>query len=101
MLLKKGITLQGIKAETIICMYIADSIAKQRFNREITITSLNDGKHMPNSKHYQGYAFDIRTYDWKIQSELQTYIELLKKDLDFMCDIVLEKDHIHIEYDPK
>lgn len=63
-----------------------------------TITSGKDGNHSYNSLHYQGLAIDLRTRDMK---NPKMVIKLLKKALDYELDIVLEKDHIHIEYDPK
>jgi hypothetical protein len=69
-----------------------------------TITSGDDGKHMINSLHYKGLAIDLRTRDLEggslgsiakgIHAELKG---LLGRDYD----VVLEKDHIHLEYDPK
>ena len=65
---------------------------------EVTVTSGKDGVHSKNSKHYSGGAIDIRSKDMK----LPEYTTLrLKRKLGKDYDIVYEKDHIHIEYDPK
>ena len=63
-----------------------------------TITSGKDGLHSKDSLHYQGLAIDLRTRDMK---NPKMVVILLKNTLDYELDIVLEKDHIHIEYDPK
>ena len=63
-------------------------------------TSGTDGKHMAGSKHYEAKAVDLRSFHVsaemlpKIVSELQ---ERLGKDYD----VVLEKDHLHVEHDAK
>lgn len=69
-------------------------------NYEMTITSGNDGIHMKNSKHYKNEAIDIRTRDMEESKKILTQL-WLKKWLGLNYDIILEKDHIHIEYDPK
>lgn len=65
---------------------------------EPTITSGKDGKHMRGSKHYTGDAIDLRCYDMKKVEETTKAID---KALGAGYDVVFEKDHIHIEYDPK
>ena len=51
---------------------------------------------MNGSLHYQGKAFDLRTWHVieEVAKQLRTY---LGKDYD----VIVEKDHIHVEYDPK
>lgn len=65
-----------------------------------TVTSANDSKHRTNSLHYTDLALDFRTKDLPpgvaggIASQLQT-------SLGLGYDVVMEKDHIHTEYDNK
>lgn len=68
--------------------------------KELVITSISDGKHKEGSKHYTGEAFDIRTFHLA-PYELQDCLKYLRSRLDNQYDIVLEVDHIHIEYDEK
>jgi hypothetical protein len=65
---------------------------------EMTITSAKDGKHMVGSLHYTGNAIDIRTRDMIFLSKVKRQITF---DLGIDFDVVLENDHIHIEYDPQ
>ena len=78
----------------------ADAISTSRFNKEIVITSLLDGKHGVKSLHYSGNGADLRIFIYT-KDELAAFVKFLKEALDKEFDIVLEKDHIHIEYDPK
>jgi len=63
---------------------------------EAIITSGRDGIHKVGSFHYEGKAFDLRTFH-----VLEALKDELKKELGLKYDVILEKDHIHIEYDPK
>ena len=69
-------------------------------NYVMTITSGNDGVHKKNSKHYNNEAVDIRTRDMSEQNKVLTQL-WIKKWLGLNYDVILESDHIHIEYDPK
>lgn len=64
-----------------------------------TITSGHEvwAKHMKNSKHYKGEAIDIRTIDMRNKMIVYRRLKEILKDYD----VILEKTHIHIEYEPK
>ena len=64
------------------------------------LLSGNDGVHMKNSKHYKNEAIDIRTKDMSEQNKVLTKV-WIKKWLGMNYDVVLESDHIHIEYHTK
>ena len=50
-------------------------------------------------KRQVGKAFDVRSRDMS-DSELTTFLHLVKQECDSRLDIVKESNHIHIEYDP-
>jgi hypothetical protein len=77
---------------------ITESVLK-KFGAELVLTSVNDGKHMDGSLHYKGCAFDVRT--WQISGREMQVVAELKTALGQDFDVVLEKDHIHIELDPE
>ena len=52
---------------------------------------------MPSSLHYDDNAIDLR----KSPVNSNNIVEALKKALGISYNIVLESDHIHLEYDPK
>lgn len=66
----------------------------------ITITSGCDGKHMETSYHYKNKAFDIRTNDLTPEQVVE-FLKETKHILGDNYDVVLEKDHIHIEPSPR
>ena len=99
MKLKKGVKLNGVKPEILIGIMVADSIYI-KFDSELILTSVCDGKHGIGSLHYPGLAFDCRTRHLsKVEKDL--IFEELKTSLGDEFDVVLHSTHIHIEFQPK
>jgi hypothetical protein len=80
---------------------VFDSLVRELADTQCVITSLNDGTHGQNSKHYQSLAFDVRTKNLYEQQakDVCTKAKLILDPQGF--DTVWEVDHIHCEYDPK
>ncbi len=68
------------------------------YGQECVITSARDGRHMPGSKHYTGEALDFRTHYFK-EAEKHNVRSHLQEALGSDFDVVLEEDHIHVEFD--
>mgnify|MGYP003393010141 FL=1 len=65
---------------------------------DATVTSANDSTHGPNSYHMKDRAVDIRL--WNVPDADRVYLlTQLKAALPAFYDVVLEKDHYHIEAD--
>jgi len=62
------------------------------------ITSANDSKHRVDSLHYRGRALDYRIFDVPADV-LPTIHRILRWNLSPEFDVILEDDHLHIEYD--
>ena len=77
-----------------------DCIHMDVCQRECIITSARDGEHKPGSKHFSGEAIDIRINDLP-RDKINVLYGFIKNSMEKDFDIVLESDHIHIEYDPK
>ena len=86
--------------QTLIAMEVAADIYEIAVQKTLVITSVNDSDHMVSSLHYKGLAFDCRTRDLT-PMQISVIVRMLKEALTSEFDIVLESDHIHIEYDPK
>jgi hypothetical protein len=65
-----------------------------------TITSGSDGTHMEGSRHPDGNALDYRT-NHLTDAQKSTITAACKEALGENFDVVLEADHLHVEYDPK
>lgn len=98
--LKNGVDFSALRP---IMQLYANMIADlhfHNFGKPLVITSTTEGKHSVNSLHYKGLAIDVRRWD-KLPSEVNSFLKILKFEFDKNLDIVLEKTHFHIEYDPK
>lgn len=103
MKLKAGVIIKGIQPELVLGLMIADSIY-QKYGHELTVTSVMDSKHGANSLHYKGLAADLRITNVIESKHYPNGLEGLVRELETSLvgfDVVLEKDHIHIEYDPR
>lgn len=80
---------------------IVDAVSKAVTQKEIVVTSILDGVHGEKILHYKGLAFDMRTFIYKSADEIEKLMSMFKYMLWPNYDVVLEKDHIHVEYDPK
>ena len=102
MKIKEGARVFGISTEVLLAVMVANDVWKELgVSKGIVITSCLDGKHKIGSKHYTGHAIDIRT--WNLPDPAHGLIaqNLLKDYLGPDYDIVLESDHLHVEFDPK
>ena len=96
-MIKNGVDLRGLSPQ----MALAYTIACRCYGQyDCVITSANDSKHGPNSLHYKGQALDLRTRHLNGQGLQAVYLKL-KESLGEQFDVVLESDHIHVEWDPK
>jgi hypothetical protein len=72
------------------------------FGKPLIITSANDGKHTPASKHYVNKAVDARTIDKSPDEQLLfiTVLSYLSSKLRIMVfdeRLLPGSDHVHIE----
>lgn len=99
MRLKPGVRLGGVKPEVAIGMMCCEA-AFAKLKIDFVITSVMDGKHKDGSKHYEGLAFDVRTRHIRPE-HWNAVVNTIRDEIGDGFDVVLEGDHIHIEYDPK
>lgn len=97
-MLKSNVTFLGIRPETVLGILIAFDLY-QKCKQEFVITSITDGLHKSGSLHYDGLAFDIRTFNLRGISGYEM-VDRLKEALGSQFDVVLEPSHIHVEFDP-
>ena len=99
-MIKSGVDLRGLTPQMAIAYTIASNIYRQHCNVVCVITSASDGKHGEHSLHYKGKALDLRTFNIPT-SAISLVVSTLRQNLGEQFDVVLESDHIHIEFDPK
>jgi len=97
--IKRGVKIKGVQPELMLAAQIVDGIYASYNNAECVITAARDGTHMTKSFHYVGYALDFRTrhipIGWREKLKDQ-----IARALGDEFDVVLEKTHIHVEFDP-
>lgn len=95
--LKEGVRLIGLTPPMTLAIVIVAGVY-EREGHELVVTSVTDGEHMRGSLHYVGAAGDFRVTEDMDGEDLRNRIaEALGADFD----VVLEGDHIHVEWQPK
>lgn len=94
--LKDDVRVRGLSNEILLAIIIAQAVYSDT-EHVMVITSLTDGDHMAGSLHHCGDAVDLRL---PTNSAHTVMASRLRDALGSSYDVVLEKDHIHVEYDP-
>lgn len=92
------VNLDGLTQEMLQALLKACIIWRQHGCETIMITSATDGQHMAHSRHYKGDALDLRSRDLPDSIGMA---DQLRDSLSDEYDVILETDHIHVEFDPK
>ena len=98
MRLKKGVRIRGLRPEIVLAMIMANEVC-EKLGVEMVITSCTEGKHSWGSLHYSGCAFDFRK--WVFSDNGVEARKMLSEKLGQEFDVVLERTHIHVEFQPK
>lgn len=93
-----SVKLEGVSWQMFHAAIVAETVYK-KYGVEAVITSAKDGKHSEKSLHYQGLALDLRT--WNLGGREAQAAGEIRRTLGPEYDVVLEKDHLHIEWDPE
>lgn len=96
MLIKAGVDISRLNREIRRALAITQDVLNE-WEIEIVVTSTYEGNHGVGSLHYGNDAIDIR----KPENYRSFVKDLLKERLGKEYDVVEEKHHVHIEYDPK
>ena len=94
--IKPGVRLHGIRPEIVLALLIINGLYTS-VSETVFVTSVIDGSHMRTSLHYVGAAIDVRL-PLDNPEEMR---DRIRNALGFDYDVVLEKGHIHVEWQPK
>ena len=94
---KDGIGFSSLQPQAVLAMVICDQVMDE-YHHNLTITSVCEGVHKDGSLHYAGKAFDVRIRDLGGILPLDV-ARTFRARLGSQYQVVLEADHIHVEYD--
>ena len=97
--IKAGVQLTGIRPEIVLAIFAA-SWVYSKYGKPLCITSGLDGKHSATSLHYAGQAVDLRTrhLDKEVAESIAAELNAALGD---HYDVILEANHIHVEFQPR
>ncbi|MBI4379503.1 MAG: hypothetical protein HY578_10450, partial [Nitrospinae bacterium] len=93
-----GATGTGLTADITGIEGTVDSIFNSVASKDAIVTFTTNVVHGANSLHYSGNAIDLRIRDLS-PSQIPQIVNGLRNALGSDYDVILEGDHIHIEYD--
>lgn len=96
---KRGVKLAGLRGEILFAILVAAGVYDKR-GVDLVVTSANDSKHGRGSLHYALLAVDLRTRTLPVAERPKVRDEIAGA-LGAEYDVVLEDDHLHIEFQPK
>ena len=99
LMFKTGVRVTGIRPEILLAVVVAERVY-EGLGADCMITACIDGKHMAGSLHYVGAAVDLRTQNLH-PGDADKVIARIKECVGADYDVILEVDHIHIEFQPK
>lgn len=85
-----------LRPEIRYAWFVADYVYC-KYLETLTITCTFAGKHMVGSLHPKNRAIDCRLP----RTRINTIADDIRDILGPKYDVVVEKDHVHIEHDPK
>ena len=98
---KVGVNAEGVQREIWYALGFLDALSHMLGGGEVTVTSLRDGQHNPGSLHPDGRAADFRTREESPHVWSAIYGTLWEWLAPMGFDVVMEADHLHMEWDPK
>lgn len=97
-MIKSGVRTLGIRPEIVLALAeVRESYASHGQLKDFVITSVVEGAHKRASLHYTGAAADLRRPVLRADEIVADAKGRLGDDFD----IVLEGDHLHLEWQPK
>ena len=103
-LTKSGVKLKNITPALVWMIYRLEQFNRvmRGFPTNLTITSINDSKHMEGSRHYTDEAIDIRSHNFEDEAQKLNFILRFGDLLGPKFTILLENsgkpnEHFHVQ----
>ena len=81
---KKSVRVEEFTQALAWMLYILEQVSRihPSFPNPIVVTSIDDGKHSTNSKHYKGEALDIRTHNFEDTMSKRVFMNTYLRELN-------------------
>jgi hypothetical protein len=89
----------GVLHQEIAIVLHHASIWSRLANVDLVVNCGSNGKHNPGTLHPWDLALDLDTEGDRLADTQQLY-GYLARVLGVAYDVILESDHVHVEYDP-
>ena len=99
LLLKPGVRIAGLRPEILLAVVAAERVCAE-MGVDCVVTACVDGVHKAGSLHYCGLAVDLRSRHFR-PGDADKAIARIRQCLGADYDVVLENDHVHVEFDQK
>lgn len=101
---KKGVRITGVRPEIVLAIQVVEGCFHFFEGTYCVVTSVCEGKHSRTSLHHSGAAVDFRIKHIggdEPELTIECIVEDIRAALTDEFDVVLEKTHIHVEFQPK
>ena len=95
-MIKQGAKIAGLQPEMVLAYVIVAPIML-KYGQPMVLTEGTGGEHSKTSRHYIGYAIDIRNRNIKDEDKDQAALDI-QEALGTEYVVVLHKTHIHIQF---
>jgi len=101
MTFKESVRKQGVQSPIWFALGVAEMVYRYNGFRLVVTSMMDSHENRPKSLHNKGLAVDIRTKTVPAEflKKIHNNLHIVLNPMGF--DVVLESDHIHIEFDPK
>jgi hypothetical protein len=99
MKIKPGVSIKQMSPQILIADMAAQEFCRT-FCYDCVITGGCEPGHSTTGLHHSGMAHDYRTRDMT-DLHKKYFEQHMRHCLQKEFDVVMEKDHLHVEYDPK
>ncbi len=99
---KEGVIIKEVNTE-FFQLCVEAFLIYDKYNIIPTITSANDGEHIPTSLHYKNLAWDLRIWGlnepMKVAEELASNLREISKYWQVLYGDDNHLNHFHVEFD--
>lgn len=101
---KSSVRLAGLSAGLCRILTVLEDLSRTATGipDELVITSISDGRHSPNSRHYRNEALDLRSHNFASREAKRLFRALFESALGVKFRVLLEgegtpNEHFHVQ----